>query len=327
MRRSLNNGGVVVIGELNVDMVATGLKGPPRMGAEIVAADFELTLGSASAIFACGVAKLGHKVTFISQVGRDDFGEFCLKALRAARVPTDNVLIDRSVKTGVTVSLSTRTDRALVTYPGAIASFNYGQLKMVQLRGQRHLHMTSYFLQDGLRPSFPQIFREARRMGLTTSFDPNSDPEQAWGRRVYEVLAQTDVLFLNETEARQLTRARGVRSALKILGQSVPCAVIKLGPKGAVAIKDGEVASSPGFKVETLDTTGAGDSFAAGFISTYLRGGSLAECLRAGNVCGALSTLKAGGTAGQPDARALKAFLKAQGDGASLEQTARRKRR
>src|ERR1051325_689976 len=116
MKRSLNNGGVVVIGELNVDVMATGLAGPPRMGAEITAADFELTLGSASAIFACGAAKLGHKVTFISQVGRDRLGEFCLKALRAARVPTDSVLIDRRVKTGVTVSLSTRRDRALVTY-------------------------------------------------------------------------------------------------------------------------------------------------------------------------------------------------------------------
>ncbi len=312
MRRSLNNGGVVVIGELNVDMVATGLAGPPRLGAEIMAADFELALGSASAIFACGVAKLGRQVTFVSQVGRDDFGEFCLNALRAARVPTDNVLIDKSVKTGVTISLSTRRDRALVTYLGAIASFNFGHVKMAQLKGQRHLHMTSYFLQEGLRPSFPQIFREARRMGLTTSFDPNSDPERAWGGGINEALAQTDVLFLNETEAKELTRARGVRSALKILGQAVPCAVIKLGPKGAVAVRDGEVASAPGFEVEALDTTGAGDSFAAGFVSAYLRGRSLAECLRAGNACGALSTLRAGGTAGQPDSRALKAFLKAQ---------------
>ena len=187
--------------------------------------------------------------------------------------------------------------------------------------------MTSYFLQNGLRPSFPQIFREAKHMGLTTSFDPNSDPEREWGRGINEVLAQTDVLFLNETEARELTRARSVRGALKILAQAVPCAVIKLGPRGAVAIKDGEVASAPGFKVEALDTTGAGDSFAAGFVSTYLRGHSLADCLRAGNACGALSTLKAGGTAGQPDARALKAFLKTQDGGGALKHAARRGRR
>lgn len=312
MRRRSAKRGVVVIGELNVDMVATGLTEPPQMGAEVMAANFELTLGSASAIFACGMAKLGHDVTFISQVGRDDFGEFCLDALRAARVPTDNILREGSIKTGVTISLSTRLDRALVTYPGAIASFNYGQLKMALLKGQRHLHMTSYFLQSSLRPSFPRIFQEARRMGLTTSFDPNSDPERAWGEAIDDVLAETDVLFLNESEALQLTRAKGVRSALKVLGERVACAVIKLGPKGSLAIKEGEVTSAPGFKVEALDTTGAGDSFAAGFVSAYLREESLDECLRAGNACGALSTLKAGGTAGQPDRRTLRKFLNAR---------------
>lgn len=312
MRRRSAKRGVVVIGELNVDMVASGLAGPPQMGAEIMAEDFELTLGSASAIFACGMAKLGHDVTFISQVGRDDFGEFCLDALRAARIPTNNILRDGSIKTGVTISLSTRRDRALVTYPGAIASLNYGQLKMALLKGQRHLHMTSYFLQSSLRPSFPRIFQEARRMGLTTSFDPNSDPEHAWGEAIGDVLSETDVLLLNESEALQLTRAKSVQSALKVLGQRVSCAVIKLGPKGSLAIKDGEVTSAPGFKVEALDTTGAGDSFAAGFVSAYLRGESLAESLGAGNACGALSTLKAGGTAGQPDRRALKLFLNAR---------------
>ncbi len=78
--------GVVVIGELNIDIVAAGLSESPKMGAEILATDFQLTLGSASAIFACGVAKLGHEVTFISRVGRDDFGKFCMAALRQAGI-------------------------------------------------------------------------------------------------------------------------------------------------------------------------------------------------------------------------------------------------
>ena len=149
-------------------------------------------------------------------------------------------------------------------------------------------------------------------MGLTTSFDPNSDPEHSWDSGIGDVLTETDILFLNEAEALQLTRTRSARSALKILGQRVSCAVIKLGVKGALAIKEGEITSSPGFQVKALDTTVAGDSFDAGFISTYLRGESVRECLRAGNACGALSTLKTGGTGGQPDSRTLKRFLKAQ---------------
>ncbi|MCA1620471.1 MAG: sugar kinase [Acidobacteria bacterium] len=271
-----------------------------------------MTLGSASAIFACGVAKLGHEVTFVSRVGRDDFGDFCLGALRSAGVPTRHVLRDASAKTGITLALSTRRDRALVTYLGAISSLRYEDVRMSLLKGKSHLHLTSYFLQEGLRPSFARIFREARSAGLTTSFDPNSDPTSSWGEDILEVLAHTDILFLNRDEALQLTRARDARGALKALGARVPCAVVKLGAKGALAIMGGRVASAPGFKVNAFDTTGAGDTFAAGFVSAHLEGLSLEECLRRGNACGALSTLKAGGTANQPDRAALKRFLRGQ---------------
>ena len=81
MRERAARGSVIVIGELNVDAVATGLAREPKLGLEIIATDFQMTLGSASAIFASGVAKLGHEVTFVSKVGRDDFGDFCLEAL------------------------------------------------------------------------------------------------------------------------------------------------------------------------------------------------------------------------------------------------------
>jgi sugar/nucleoside kinase (ribokinase family) len=283
------------------------------MGSEVLAKDFEITLGSASAIFASGMAKLGHPVTFISKVGADDFGDFCLGELRAAGVSTTHVSRAGSDRTGVTIALSAGRDRALVTYRGAIASLRYQQLEMSLLKRHQHLHMTSYFLQTKLRPAFPEIFRQARSLGLTTSFDPNSDPAGTWSMKIREVLAHTDVLFVNEREALQLSRARGVRSALRTLGQFVSCAVIKRGPRGSIAIKDDAVTSAPGFKVKAFDTTGAGDSFAAGFISAYLGGSSLAECLRAGNACGALSVLKAGGTAGQPDAIKLRDFLHFEG--------------
>ena len=303
--------GVVVIGELNIDIVAAGLSESPKMGAEILATDFQLTLGSASAIFACGVAKLGHEVTFISRVGRDEFGKFCMAALRQAGISTRHISRDEDLKTGVTVSLSTRMDRALVTYCGTIAALGHEHIRTSWFKGRRHLHMTSYFLQSRLRSSFPQILLEARELGLSTSFDPNSDPSHAWSDRIRDVLAYTDILFLNEAEALELTRAGTVSAALKMLGAEVPCAVIKLGAQGAVAIRNEELTSVRGFKVEPTDTTGAGDSFAAGFVSSYLRGQSMAESLRVANACGALSTVWTGGTSGQPTLQGLRKFLRA----------------
>lgn len=302
---------MLVIGELNIDAVASGLSEAPEMGGEILASDFRLTLGSASAIFACGVAKLGHDVTFIARVGSDYFGKFCLSALRAAGVSTRHISRDKDLKTGVTISLSCRHDRALVTYPGAIAALGTEDVNRSQLKGHSHLHMTSYYLQTRLQPSFPQIFRDARELGLTTSFDPNSDPTHSWNKSIREVFACTNLLFVNKAEAMALTRTRSVTAALKSLGDEVPCAVIKLGPNGAVAIKAGEITSANGFSIEPVDTTGAGDSFAAGFVSSYVKGRSVSECLGVANACGALATLQVGGTDGQPNRQTLKKFLAA----------------
>src|ERR1051326_7607682 len=113
---------ILVIGELNVDIVLAGLESIPKFGAEILARDCELTLGSASAIFAVGLSKLGHPVTFVSQVGRDSFGDFCIDALKQAGVSTRNVARTNE-QTGVTIALSSVRDRALVTFPGAISTF------------------------------------------------------------------------------------------------------------------------------------------------------------------------------------------------------------
>jgi sugar/nucleoside kinase (ribokinase family) len=177
------------------------------------------------------------------------------------------------------------------------------------MKRHEHMHLTSYYLQQGLRPAFSELFKKAKAEGLTTSFDPNSDPNSSWSDDIKKVLRNTDVLFVNNREAKQLTGFSKNRDALNALGELVTCAVIKLGRDGALAIRNGDVTKHPGFKVDALDTTGAGDSFDAGFVSAYLNGRSIEDCLRHGNACGALSTQKAGGTAGQPTRSQLTAFL------------------
>lgn len=300
---------VAVIGELNVDLVASGLSSFPSLGQEVLATDFQLTLGSASAIFASGISKLGHEVSFFSMVGNDAFGRFCLRALQEIGIATDNVIEDPAERTGVTISLSNPTDRALVTFLGAISSLRVEQLPLAELQGYSHLHLTSYFLQDQLRPSFPQIMRTAKRYGLSVSFDPNADPTSRWIDPIWEVLRLTDVLFVNEKEAQQLTRCDDTEKAIDVLGSKLSCVVIKLGAQGAVAIRDGKIVSATGFRVKALDTTGAGDSFAAGFLHGYLEGSDLYTSLKFGNACGALSTLGMGGTSTQPSHEEIMTFL------------------
>jgi sugar/nucleoside kinase (ribokinase family) len=296
---------VLAVGELNVDVVMSGLARTPELGRELIASELDVTLGSATAIFACQVRKLGHPVTFVSRVGRDDFGALCLRELSRLGIDTKAVIQSEGAGTGVTLSLPLRGDRAQVTYLGAIAELRAGDLPKDVFRGHRHLHLTSFELQEKLRPAFSRLLRTARKAGLTTSLDPNSDLRGPTREAILKLLPHVDLLFVNEREARELSGRRSGKQALDALARRARGVVIKLGPAGAIAALDGARAEAKAPAVRAVDTTGAGDSFAGGFVSAFLEGATLDDCLRRGNACGAASTRALGGTAGQPTRREL----------------------
>jgi sugar/nucleoside kinase (ribokinase family) len=302
---------VLVIGELNVDIVLSGLASPPALGSEVLANEMRMVLGSASAIFASGIARLGHRLGFISKTGEDDFGRFCREALHSVGVSTDGLLFS-SRPTGATIVLSTRKDRALVTHLGAIADLTYSDLPPNRFQGYSHLHLTSYFLQERLRQDFPRLMRDAKAAGLSVSFDPNSDPAQTWSTDIWEAMRIPDVVFVNESEAQALTGTTTTRDAIAALAERTTCAVVKQGSKGATAVRGSEQVHVAAFRVNAVDTTGAGDSFAAGFVHGLLTKRSLHDCLMLANATGALSTTGVGGTVAQPTAKELSSFLESR---------------
>jgi sugar/nucleoside kinase (ribokinase family) len=299
---------VLVVGELNVDIVLSGLASPPMLGSEVLAQGMRMVLGSASAIFASGVARLGHPVGFVSKTGDDEFGRFCREAMLHAGISTHGLLVS-SRPTGATIVLSTPHDRALVTHLGAIADLGYDDLPSDLFRGFRHLHLTSYFLQERLRPDFPRLMREAKSAGLSVSLDPNSDPSRNWSPEIWEVMRAADVVFVNESEARALTGAASTHAALSVLAERTSCVVVKQGSAGATAVRGADQVHVGAFAVHVVDTTGAGDSFASGFVHGMLTERSLCDCLLLANAAGALSATGVGGTDAQPDLETLTAFL------------------
>ena len=299
---------VLVVGELNVDIVLSGMASPPVLGSEVLAQEMRMVLGSASAIFASGVARLGHPVGFVSKTGDDDFGRFCREELQNAGISTDRLLLSLR-PTGATIVLSARGDRALVTHLGAIADLGYGDLPANLFDGFRHLHLTSYFLQERLRPDFSRLICEAKAAGLTVSFDPNSDPSQGWSPEIWDVIRSVDILFVNEQEAQALTGTSKTPEAIAILAERTACTVVKRGREGATAVRGAERIHLEAFSVNAVDTTGAGDSFAAGFVHGMLTKRPLRDCLLLANATGALSATGVGGTAAQPDRETLAGFL------------------
>jgi sugar/nucleoside kinase (ribokinase family) len=303
---------VLVVGELNVDIVAAGLLRPPRLGYEIEATSFDVVLGSASAIFACGVARLGNAVSFVAKVGRDAFGARCVRELRRRGIDTSAVMVDDRLRTGATLVMSTKRDRAMVTYAGAMAELREREVPRSAFASAAHLHLTSYDLQRALRPGFAKLLERAKRAGMTTSLDPNSSLTGRSRHDFMALLPWVDILLLNALEARQLTGQSSPRSALERLARRAPMVVVKLGARGALLAHLRRVHAARPIEVNAVDTTGAGDSFAAGFVSAFLHGLEPSLCLESGNVCGALSTRALGGTAAQAGARELARYLAAE---------------
>lgn len=291
---------VVVMGDLNVDLILSGDVTPAYGQVEKLLDDVTLTIGSSSAIFACGVAKLGLRTAFIGKVGADTFGRFLIESLAERGIDTTGIVIDPNIKTGMSVMLSKRTDRAILTYLGSIAVFNLADIDMAIVKRARHLHMGSFFLLDALRADVPALFQTARASGLTVSLDTNYDPSEKWNSNLMDVLQHVDIFLPNETELLNITRQTDVATALDTLSDKIPLIGLKRGENGAVARRGTDVFEADSIAVNVVDTTGAGDSFDAGFITGYLNGWDIVRSLRLGCICGALSTQGAGGTTSQP---------------------------
>jgi len=254
--------GVLVAGEINVDLICQGYHAFPTPGREVLVDDFKMVLGSASAICAMGLARLGTPVTFFGKVGDDPTGHFCLDAMRARGIDLSLVVADPDVTTGVTVAITSPADRALVSYLGSIAALRAEDVPRELFRSARHLHVSSYYLQEGLRPGVAGLFREARAAGLTTSLDPGFDPSETWGPDLVETLAHVDVFFPNEVELAALTRIEDPEKAVRALQKGKTKVIAKLGARGAMAIGDGgEVVRVPAPSGVTVTDKSSAGSF------------------------------------------------------------------
>lgn len=300
---------VLFIGELNPDLVLQGYGSFPRLGQEVLVEDCQLTLGSATAICAVGMSRLGNDVSFFGKVGQDPYGDFCVDFLKAEGIDVRRLLRDRCAKTGLTASITGPTDRALVTYLGAIVSLSERDIDDSLFEGFQHLHMASYYLQLGLRPGVRSILERATNHGLTTSLDPGCDPSGQWGPEIRSTLEHVDVFLPNEVELAGITGEADMAKAMRLLENGRTLTVTKLGTAGAMAVEHNVLVHVPALLVEPVDTTGAGDSFNAGFLHCWLRKAPLAEALSFAAACGALSTKGFGGTGAQPNAAEAALFL------------------
>src|ERR1035437_10147927 len=257
---------ILIAGELNPDLILRNYQTFPHPGKEVLVEDLLLTLGSSSAICAVGLARLGDRVTFAANVGADTYGDYCLGLLEREGIDVSHVNRRADLKTGITVSITSSKDRALVTYPGAISSLRAEDLPKGIFAGYRHFHVSSYFLQDGLRPGLKRLFAAARKADLSTSLDTGYDPSEQWSADLVDTLREVDVFLPNESEIQCITKRQDVVDGLGALDNGHTLVVGKLGKEGCIALQHGALVKVDAFPIQAVDTTGAGDSFDAGFL-------------------------------------------------------------
>lgn len=321
---AVSPGGLVVVGELCVDLIVGLYDDAIRFGQHEQLVPFTaLTMGSSSAITACGAAALGVPTTMIGVLGEDEFGSYLARELAQRGVDVSAIRVDPTVPTGSSTHLTRPDgDRAILTAMGSIGRTTAADVKGDVLLRAAHLHGGSWFLQEGLWADGAGLWRRARAAGLTTSLDGNFDPTEQWNRGILDVLAHCDVFFGNEQELRGITGAADLGDAVDGVLDRMPAGgvvVCKLGGDGAEAVwrEDGGLrrlrAAVPDAPGALVDTVGAGDSLAAGFLAGKLSGEGVAGSLRLGVACGTASTRGAGGVGAQPDrarAQALAATVR-----------------
>lgn len=230
------------------------------------------------------VAGLGGSAFFIGKTGRDENGRF-YACERQKQGVVSVELFDDTLPTGVAMTfISPDGQRTFATYLGAAASLTAADLKEEWFSLGDYLFVEGYLVQN--HELIETAVDMARRAGLKVCLDLASWNIVAEDREFFQhLLTKTDMVFANEDEALAMT-GEAPEIAISALSEHCETAIVKLGPGGATAMTCNEMAHTPAMPVaKVIDTTGAGDFFAGGFLYHYALGEELTTCLRGGARC------------------------------------------
>jgi sugar/nucleoside kinase (ribokinase family) len=277
---------LICAGEAFEDLIFVGLERLPELGEEIKTDRFTSTIGGGAVITAVRAARLGMNTTLISALSDNA----CVR-LKKERVKITN-LKKRGEPHAITAALSTGEDRAFVTYNGVNARLEDRLARVIPRSRATHIHLC-FYPHDCER--WRRLVETLRKRGITTSWDFGWNEPLSNDRGLIDLIDALDFVFVNEHEARLYTGEQTLEASIAHWRQRKAITIIKIGEEGAVWIAPDKDLHVIAPKVKVVDTTGAGDSFNAGFLVAWMQGRSPEQCLKAGNKVGAESTRKAGG--------------------------------
>jgi sugar/nucleoside kinase (ribokinase family) len=273
-------------GEAFEDLIFVGLERIPEPGEEIKTDRFTATIGGGAVITSVKAARLGMRTQLISALGKD----------AVARLKKEHVAVTNLRRAhephAITAALSTGRDRAFVTFNGVNSRLEERLARIIPGVKASHVHLCFYPHDCG---RWTAIVSRLRKQGVTTSWDFGWNEPLTNDRGLADLIDALDFVFVNEHEARLYTGSSTLEQSIPAWRARQAITIVKLGEAGSVWLAPDRDIHVNAPRVKAVDTTGAGDSFNAGFLVAWMNGKTPAQCLAAGNRVGADSTRQAGG--------------------------------
>ncbi|MEM2341779.1 MAG: carbohydrate kinase family protein [Candidatus Bathyarchaeia archaeon] len=288
---------VVCFGALNVDKLyrVDRLAGADE---ESVILDFKESPGGSAANTAVGLARLGVKVGYIGKVAEDREGSLLLKSFIDEGVDLGGIVISKAGRSGIVMGfVDQQGHRALYLDPGVNNTLRYEEINPDYIRGAKILHLTSF---AGEIPFEAQIKLVNEIPEVKVTLDPGIIYARKGLKALKPLIRRCYAIFPSENEIRLITNMDYREGAKVLLEEGVRIVAVKLGERGCYVTNGEESHLIEPFKVEVIDTTGAGDAFCAGFIYGLLRGRSLKECGVLGNFVASRCLTRMGARDGLP---------------------------
>lgn len=286
----------------------SGLPEWPALGKDIEAAGLGVCAGT-SFNTPAAANRIGLRVAYVATLGDDVWSRMIRDEFDAEGLPTDFLEVEDRPLPGVSVAFNLDGDRGFVTHWGSGERYDERlrsrAIEVATTVDARHLHA---YVDD-----VPEVEAIVRRRSMTVSLDAWGGPAWSSSRSLSEILACADVLLANEEEAAAMTGESEPDRALEALARHCGCVVIKRGGAGAIGFSGGQREAVPADPVAIVDTTGAGDSFNAGFLAGWLGGLALKDSLTLGVICGSRAVGDYGGYRGCPRNEELRAIAASRG--------------
>jgi ribokinase len=294
---------VVGFGALNLDKLFK-VNMIAKKEEEATVLDFKESGGGSAANTIVGLARLELNTGFIGKVADDREGKLLLVEFLREGVNINGVVVAENGRSGSVMGyIDMKGDRALYVDPGVNDQLGFQDIKLDYASDTQFLHLSSFVAEKPFRAQKELI---TKLSGVKVCFDPGALYSRKGLDNIKPIIKRSYALIPNQMEVKHLTGLDYQQGAKKLLDLGAEIVVVKLGKRGCYVTDGKENYTIDAYKVETVDTTGAGDAFCAGFIYGLVKRKDLFECGRLGNFVASHCVSKIGARTGLPQLEDLK---------------------